>query len=95
MDHVLAVTIALLIDHLIGDPPTWPHPVRWIGTLIGFLDKKWNHGPFRKWKGTLMIIVVLITVFILTWLICLFAYQSSLFNRSRSRESFDIDNDSS
>ncbi len=32
--HVLAVTIALLIDHLIGDPPTWPHPVRWIGSLI-------------------------------------------------------------
>ena len=73
--HVLAVTIALLIDHLIGDPPTWPHPVRWIGSLIGFLDKKWNHGPFRKWKGTLMVLVVLITVFILTWLICLLAYQ--------------------
>ena len=73
--HVLAVTIALLIDHLIGDPPTWPHPVRWIGSLIGFLDKKWNHGPFRKWKGTLMVIVVLIIVFILTWLICLLAYQ--------------------
>ena len=32
--HVLAVTIALLIDRLIGDPPTWPHPVRWIGSLI-------------------------------------------------------------
>jgi adenosylcobinamide-phosphate synthase len=73
--HVLAITLALFIDHLIGDPPTWPHPVKWIGSLIGFLDKKWNHGPYRKWKGTLMLFVVLITVFILTWLICLLAYQ--------------------
>lgn len=73
--HVLAITIALCIDHLIGDPPTWPHPVKWIGSLIGFLDRKWNHGPYRKWKGTLMLLVVLITVFSLTSLICLLAYQ--------------------
>lgn len=73
--HLLAVTIALLIDRLIGDPPTWPHPVKWIGSLIGFLDKKWNHGPYRKWKGTLMLLVVLTTVFTFTWLICLLAYK--------------------
>jgi adenosylcobinamide-phosphate synthase len=73
--HVLAITLALLIDKIIGDPHTWPHPVKWIGSLIGFLDKKWNHGPNRQWKGILMVLVILVTVFTLTWLICLLAYK--------------------
>jgi adenosylcobinamide-phosphate synthase len=73
--HILAITLAFLIDAIIGDPPKWPHPVKWVGSLIGFLDKKWNHGPNRKWKGILMLLVVLITAFSLTWLICMLAYK--------------------
>ena len=49
--HVLAVTIAFLIDHLIGDPPTWPHPVRWIGSLIGFSIKSGITALFVNGKG--------------------------------------------
>ena len=73
--HVLAITFAFLIDAIIGDPPSWPHPVRWIGSLISTLDKKWNRGPNRKWKGIMMVLVVLLAVFLPTLLICIIAYK--------------------
>ncbi|WLI77621.1 adenosylcobinamide-phosphate synthase CbiB [Kosakonia sp. H02] len=31
---LLAWGLAFLLDRLLGDPPHWPHPVRWIGALI-------------------------------------------------------------
>lgn len=31
---LLAWCVAWILDVLIGDPPHWPHPVRWIGRLI-------------------------------------------------------------
>jgi adenosylcobinamide-phosphate synthase len=31
---LLAWCVAWILDVVIGDPPHWPHPVRWIGRLI-------------------------------------------------------------
>lgn len=31
---LLAWCVARILDVVIGDPPHWPHPVRWIGRLI-------------------------------------------------------------
>ncbi|MFZ1872620.1 MAG: adenosylcobinamide-phosphate synthase CbiB [Chania sp.] len=31
--------VAFLLDRLLGDPPHWPHPVRWIGNLINVLQR--------------------------------------------------------
>lgn len=31
---LLARCVARILDVVIGDPPHWPHPVRWIGRLI-------------------------------------------------------------
>lgn len=31
---ILAWFVAWLLDRWLGDPPHWPHPVRWIGALI-------------------------------------------------------------
>lgn len=28
------ILAAVLLDWLLGDPPSWPHPVKWMGTLI-------------------------------------------------------------
>ena len=36
---LLALAIGFLIDLLIGDPHSIPHPVVWIGKLISFLEK--------------------------------------------------------
>jgi adenosylcobinamide-phosphate synthase len=44
--HLLALTAALLLDRLVGDPPAiWgkiPHPVALVGTAIGWLDSRLN-----------------------------------------------------
>lgn len=40
---LLAWFVAFLLDSLLGDPPHWPHPVRWIGHLINALKR-----PIRR-----------------------------------------------
>lgn len=60
--HLIAVTFAVLLDWFVGDPPDWPHPVKWMGTLIYKLDRILNRGSGKKAKGTAMVIVVLLTV---------------------------------
>ncbi|MDR2459694.1 MAG: adenosylcobinamide-phosphate synthase CbiB [Deltaproteobacteria bacterium] len=35
----LLTTLAFLLDSIIGDPQSWPHPVRWIGRLITLWEK--------------------------------------------------------
>ncbi|MBG9544486.1 cobalamin biosynthesis protein CobD [Cytobacillus firmus] len=58
--HLFALTFAWLLDKLIGDPPNWPHPVRWMGALIHKLEQALNKGRFRKLKGSLMLLIVLL-----------------------------------
>ena len=38
--HMLAFVSGFLMDCLFGDPYWMPHPVRFMGNLISFLDKK-------------------------------------------------------
>jgi adenosylcobinamide-phosphate synthase len=35
---------AWLLDALIGDPRSLPHPVRWMGSLIAWLEKALRPG---------------------------------------------------
>lgn len=37
--HLAAIILAFFLDLIIGDPPGWPHPVKWMGALIAFLTK--------------------------------------------------------
>lgn len=60
INHLLAATLAFFIDRLVGDPPHLPHPVRWIGSLIHFLEQRLNKGGKRREKGGFMLITVLI-----------------------------------
>lgn len=47
---------AFLLDWLLGDPPQWPHPVRFMGRIIGTMEQRWNHGSAwrRRWLGALL-----------------------------------------
>ena len=36
---LLAWGVAWLLDFIIGDPQSWPHPVRWIGNLIAAVQR--------------------------------------------------------
>jgi adenosylcobinamide-phosphate synthase len=35
---VIPLVLGFLLDQLLGDPPGWPHPVRWLGRLITVLE---------------------------------------------------------
>src|SRR5512143_96309 len=59
MDPVL-LTIAFLLDILIGDPRFLPHPVRLLGALVSFLDRRLFSG--NKYADLVSGIFIVITV---------------------------------
>ncbi|MGP7819100.1 adenosylcobinamide-phosphate synthase CbiB [Niallia sp. 01092] len=73
--HLISITIAIIIDKIIGDPPNWPHPVKWMGMLISVLEKKWNKGNNRKQKGLYMLLVVLGITYIIAFFIVYTSYR--------------------
>lgn len=57
----LLILAAAVLDWVIGDPVRIPHPIVYIGKLIGFLTKKLNKGSSsaRKRKGLLLWILTI------------------------------------
>lgn len=56
----ISILLAYGIDLVVGDPRTWPHPVKMMGQLIHFLDTKLNRN--KKSQGVLMLVIVLAAV---------------------------------
>lgn len=56
--HLSAIALGLVIDRLVGDPPSWPHPVRWLGSLIAGFSKRWNRPPHAFRNGFVMTAIV-------------------------------------
>lgn len=73
--HLLAITLAYLVDLMVGDPPNWPHPVRWIGSGISRLEKRLNQGESRKAKGIIMLLIILTLVFLITLTVVWISYS--------------------
>ena len=68
--HLIAFAAGFFLDQLIGDPMNFPHPIRFIGRLIGFLDRKLlgntdskdrDFGSEKRRGVLLWVLVVLIT----------------------------------
>ncbi|MBQ9272156.1 MAG: cobalamin biosynthesis protein CobD [Mogibacterium sp.] len=70
--HMIAFAAGFVMDLVIGDPHNIPHPIRWIGRLIGALDKallgdipESRKDPYRRnkkaerIKGTVLVLVVI------------------------------------
>lgn len=72
---IVAVIVGQLLDAFIGDPPKFPHPVRWIGSFIIFLTNRFNKGSYRFLKGMITGILVVSVVAITTFLIVYLAYK--------------------
>ena len=75
MAHIAAIAAGLVLDRLIGDPPAWPHPVRWIGKFIKLLTGKWNRPPHAFRNGFLLVGVIAGVVFTAVFLLVVGAYQ--------------------
>ena len=67
MIRTITVIAAVILDWIFGDPYFFPHPIRYIGSLISFLDKKirlscdGNAKKERKGGVLLVISVIVIT----------------------------------
>ena len=74
--HIIAMVAGFLLDFLLGDPYWLPHPIRAIGSLIGWLEHKWNHPEEKNyWKGTVMVLLVLAVTGSVTFLLWAGAYR--------------------
>lgn len=65
------VTVAIVIDLIVGDPRSLPHPVVIIGRAISALEKRWNQGATkRRWRlGFLLTAVIVLGTFGVAWLV--------------------------
>lgn len=73
--HIIALTFGLLLDRIIGDPPNWTHPVRWIGSFIIKLTTLLNKGRHRKVKGIILLISVVAVTFTSVFTVVFTAYK--------------------
>lgn len=73
--HLAAIVLAVILDLLIGDPENWPHPVKSIGRLIAWLDRQLNQGTFRKFKGVLLVMMVVLVAFGSSLVLTVLGYQ--------------------
>ena len=70
--HLIGFAAGFVLDLIIGDPYNFPHPIRWIGSLIGWLDKtllgdgKKLSSSGKKARGLLMWLVVIVITVCLT-----------------------------
>lgn len=64
----LALTLAVVLDMLLGDPPWLPHPVRWMGKAIERLEPRFRALSLKPLvSGALMATLLVASV----WIICL------------------------
>lgn len=62
----MPLIMAWLLDCWLGDPSYLPHPIIYFGKAISWCEKRLNKGENRFWKGAIMAILLVITVYSLT-----------------------------
>lgn len=88
--HIFAFIAGFVLDLLIGDPHFIPHPVRLIGSLISFCDKRLNCDAgynisekklnLTKYKrGMLLAFTVIFATFAMSVIIIVAAYSINLY----------------
>lgn len=58
MEDLLALPLGFLLDQFLGDPPGWPHPVRWLGRLISLLENPLRRLLPERLAGILLLLLV-------------------------------------
>ncbi len=65
VNRSICLAAGFLLDMILGDPYSLPHPVRWIGRLIAFLEgilRKETDSPGRKRRGGCLLAVLVLLV---------------------------------
>lgn len=79
--HMIAFFLGFVLDLLLGDPYWLPHPVRWIGSWISYLEKKLNDETLEpeeaRRRGNLMAFAVILPVLAIVAALQIFAYWLS------------------
>ena len=73
MNYLYILFIAVLLDFVLGDPPTWPHPISFVGWIIKryeLLIRKQNLINLRV-GGLLLVFLTLSTMFIISSILLL------------------------
>jgi len=58
---ILPLVIGILLDLLLGDPYQLPHPIRWIGSLIGVMDKRLRRGTAEQQRRGGVCLTLIVT----------------------------------
>jgi len=68
---MLSIYAAFLLDFLAGDPPSIPHPVRFMGSYISFFDRHANRPEMsqaaRLAAGALLLVTTAGLSYLITW----------------------------
>lgn len=84
--HMIAFAAGYVMDLLIADPYSLPHPVRWIGSLIAALDRRLlgelpssdARDPVReRRRGAVLVIVVITVTLLISAAVMMTAYRIS------------------
>jgi adenosylcobinamide-phosphate synthase len=59
--------IGFLLDQLLGDPPAWPHPVRWLGREIQLLEPVLRRLLPERLAGVVLLLLVSATAGAAAW----------------------------
>ena len=86
--HLIAFATGCLLDLIIGDPYSLPHPVKAMGSLISALEKRLNkadaadedkRAAYLKRRGTLLVITVLLATLLISAAVCIGAYLINIY----------------
>lgn len=78
INHLLAITLAYLLDRFIGDPTSVPHPVRMIGKGITRLEQLLNRGNMKRVNGLILLMLIVTIAFGLAYVIVYYSYHIHL-----------------
>lgn len=68
---ITLIALAIVIDLVVGDPRSLPHPVVIMGRFISNFERLWNRGTAqqRRWSGALLTLIVVGGVWSICWLL--------------------------
>ena len=69
MTNPFSLLIGWLLDLIFGDHARLPHPVVWFGKMIASCEQSLNKGSYRKLKGALTAISLILFAFALAWML--------------------------